>query len=85
MIHTNKIANYNDKGDDGTYFNFIFYGTFAARDRYGDLIDFYKYNWEVKVNKNEGLKLKIMQKDSQTVPNAVIQIFSLIENKGNKV
>jgi hypothetical protein len=39
----------------------------------------------VKVNKNEGLKLKIMQKDSQTVPNAVIQIFSLIENKGNKV
>ena len=48
-----KIASYDNKGEKDNYYNFTFYGTFAARDKYGDLIDFYKYSWKVKVNKND--------------------------------
>ena len=48
-----KIGSYNTKKEDNQFYYFIFHGTFAARDKYGDLLDFYKYSWEIKINKYE--------------------------------
>lgn len=48
-----KIGSYNTKKEDDQFYYFVFHGTFAARDKYGDLLDFYKYSWEIKINKFE--------------------------------
>ena len=48
-----KVGSYKDNGDDGDYYYFTFYGTFAGVDKYGSVKGFYKFEWKIKVRMND--------------------------------